>query len=537
MKKYIYLIFIAAASLLWACNDAPDGSAGSLSNVSAEGNIGSVVLKWTNPDVANYYYTVVSYVNSKGETVKQKVSNFSVDPDKGTGFTKVTIPGFDDTNTYEFTLTPYTADGWPGESTTVSGTPEDASMAYKYVAESATATSVVEGARVKWVNEWNIPVVIKITYKDLTGTTQTKTFNSSSTDSTEVLAFIDPTTISVTSSNTKGQSSDVKTVSVTPLRGEIPWSRMKLAGYSSYWEASNPWTNPVNLITETSDPGWCWHTEPFDASKQVHPDYVTIDLGTVHMINWVETVRRLVDYTVSPDQIGVNVSTDGTNFTEVGRFDFDQSLIYNHAWKFDPVKARYVKLIMYTNYPYTVLRKVCIYYADAATHYAAEAAAELMPDPDDDETVYPDTEYLIPRTNNPDWLNHVTAQQTSTENTTEWTYNTTGNDSWLFMMPLQKAAAGPVMVFRYTSTANLMCEFFWIDNGTTMAGLAGGREDSFNIVKTDKFKTFKMNFKTIWTTRNWSGKAGSTVRFDIGDGGGQTVVVRNMHWRAATDSD
>lgn len=81
-----------------------------LSNLTAEPRIGAVVLKWDNPSASDYYYATVTYNNASGEEVKQKVSVYSVDPDKGEGHTAVRIGGFADTNTYEFTVTPYTSD-------------------------------------------------------------------------------------------------------------------------------------------------------------------------------------------------------------------------------------------------------------------------------------------------------------------------------------------------------------------------------------------------------------------------------------------
>lgn len=49
----------------------------------------------------------------------------------------------------------------------------------------------------------------------------------------------------------------------------------------------------------------------------------------------------------------------------------------------------------------------------------------------------------------------------------------------------------------------------------------------------DWIKTDPNNGKFKW----WDGVPGDFVRFDIGDGAGETVVVRLMHWRAAEDGE
>ena len=48
---------------------------------------------------------------------------------------------------------------------------------------------------------------------------------------------------------------------------------------------------------------------------------------------------------------------------------------------------------------------------------------------------------------------------------------------------------------------------------------------------TDEWKTFKKDFTADWAKHGWSGKAGCTVRFDVGDGAGVTLKVRNMRWQ------
>ena len=139
----------------------------------------------------------------------------AIDKAKGEGHTRYVYEGFEDTNTYTFTLTPYSADGQAGPSQTVQGAAEDASYAYKYVAETATVTPEVEGAKVSWVNEYHREVTVNVSYKDLSGETVTKSVVTSSDGSMAVGAFTEPTSITVTTANSAGQTSEPTVVNVS----------------------------------------------------------------------------------------------------------------------------------------------------------------------------------------------------------------------------------------------------------------------------------------------------------------------------------
>ena len=163
MKKYIFILF--AASLLWSCseleNDSRIGSPtapGALTNVQTSARIGSVVFTWDNPTSGDYYYTLVEFQKG-GETIKQKISRYAVGP-QGEGHTRYVYEGFEDTNSYTFTLTPYSSDGQAGPSQTVTGAAEDASYAYKYLAETVTVAPEVEGAKVSWINEYHREITV-----------------------------------------------------------------------------------------------------------------------------------------------------------------------------------------------------------------------------------------------------------------------------------------------------------------------------------------------------------------------------------------
>ncbi len=166
------------------------------------------------------------------------------------------------------------------------------------------------------------------------------------------------------------------------------------------------------------------------------------------------------------------------------------------------------------------------YYADAADHYAAESAKELQPDPDDDPTYYPSIEYMIPMAGAPaGWVNNVTATATNPDNPSQYLYKTTGG------------VAGPVLVFQYKCNQSIRCEFFWCPKGFGVGGPAGGKETAFQVNAAAEWTTMKINFSNSFSSFGWGSNANDQVRFDVGDGGGIELEIRNMHWREYVEDD
>ncbi len=531
MKKIIYLILIACSGLFFSCKDesgmTKDGDI-VLSNLTAEPRIGAVVLKWDNPTASDYYYATVIYQNAAGEEVKQKVSVYSVDSEKGEGHTSVMIGGFSDTNTYEFTVTPYTSDERYGDPLTVSCAPEDASKAFKYITETITTTPTIEGAVIGWANDYDVPVTVNISYKNLAGETKTVTRTGSVDDSVEIFPFVDKTSITVTVTDESGKNtSDPKVIEVTPERGEIPQSRITAVGASSV----NGGNDPARLLDNNVSTAWKSGDEDYQ--------WVAFDLGEVHKVNWIEMVGDSDDKEAQPTSIMIYYSevpvADISAATNLGTFEYNPEHVYNHAYGFNaPVNARYI-LVAFLGSRRVSITEFCAYYADAATHYANESAAELQPDPDDDDTYYPDTEYMTPNT--AVYCNKLNITASNPDDPSEFTYTTTGGDPGVSMTPIKKQVPGTVLVFHYKSTADLSCEFFWCKGGWGVGGPAGGVETFFKLKKTDEWKTFKMNMVQAWNNGWWTGAPGAVVRFDIGDGAGDTVVIRLMHWRAAEEGE
>ena len=369
MKKIIYLILLACSAIFFSCKDdsgmTKDGDI-VLSNLTAEPRIGAVVLKWDNPAASDYYYAMVTYTNASGDEVKQKVSVYSVDSEKGEGHTSVRIGGFSDTNTYEFMVTPYTTDERYGDSKTVSCAPEDATKAFKYISETIEATPTVEGAIISWANEYDVPVTVNVTYKNLSGETRTVTKTSNVGESVEIFPFVDPTSVKITATDESGKNtSDPKVIEVTPERGEIPQSRMTAVGASGI-DGDNV---PANLLDNNVSTAWSGSNNDIV--------WVAIDLGEVHRINWFELVGNSKDRDGQPAAIMVFDSkepvADMSQAHYLGMFEYNPDHIYNHAYQIkDPIDARFL-LIAFPSVQRVSITEFCAYYADAATHYAKES--------------------------------------------------------------------------------------------------------------------------------------------------------------------
>lgn len=168
MKKHILLSVLIGAVCLSSCDDEKD-SAGAMSPVSGvecSPFIGSVIVKWNAPADEDYYYTLLSYTDSRGEKVNKKVSRYSAAAD---GVTTAVLTGFTDTDPHTFTLTAYGRDGSSSKSVSASCAPDTYTGAPRYVLESVTFTPTENGARMEWVNETEIPVNLYVTYTNASG--------------------------------------------------------------------------------------------------------------------------------------------------------------------------------------------------------------------------------------------------------------------------------------------------------------------------------------------------------------------------------
>lgn len=176
--------------------------------------IGSVTLSWTSPVDDDYYYTQISYRNSRGENVGKKVSKFSTGTDNRVS---VIVGGFTDTEEHEFILTSYGYSGASSSSVTVRGIPLGIEQAKDYVIETVEMEPADDGAKVIWTNETAVGVNLIVTYIDKNNVNQEVTINATNTGTYIVSSFIMRTRLTVYAVNqADGGKSAEKEFMITP---------------------------------------------------------------------------------------------------------------------------------------------------------------------------------------------------------------------------------------------------------------------------------------------------------------------------------
>jgi hypothetical protein len=214
MKRFnILLIVFLAAMTFGSCSKDNDDneSINPVSNVSSTPFYGAVTLQWTNPTDADYYYTLITYKDTEGNTINKKVCVY----DGTDGITKAIVGGFTDTNAHEFTLTAYSFQGGHSVPVTITGTPEASSAAKEYVLNTVKMVGNDAGAMVSWVNETGVAVTLYATYLNVEGVSTTTKIDATKTGSYQ-LNLVKQQDIAVYAVAPDGSKSAVKTFNVTP---------------------------------------------------------------------------------------------------------------------------------------------------------------------------------------------------------------------------------------------------------------------------------------------------------------------------------
>lgn len=162
MKRFCQLLFVLSTIITTIASCKKDNIVQQPENVSAitaSTGYGDVIFNWNYTD-SNYKYVSIQYVNDDGDIVKKYFS----------GTTTTAVIDSLTNKKYIFTFTAVNQSNIASKTEIIVATPNDAVCNIVTAASSITAT--YGGAVIKWTNNTNNKVGVKISYIDTSGTTQ-----------------------------------------------------------------------------------------------------------------------------------------------------------------------------------------------------------------------------------------------------------------------------------------------------------------------------------------------------------------------------
>src|SRR5690554_4166774 len=111
MNRKIYILGIIMMAFFAACEKEETGiPPAPVTDVEVTGGYGEVMLSWTNPSSEGFKYVDIRFTDSGGVNRSEKVSKYA---------NADTIPGFANTEAYNFTLTAYNEEGLASDPVSV----------------------------------------------------------------------------------------------------------------------------------------------------------------------------------------------------------------------------------------------------------------------------------------------------------------------------------------------------------------------------------------------------------------------------------
>ncbi|SHJ43026.1 F5/8 type C domain-containing protein [Tangfeifania diversioriginum] len=337
MNRLVYFTGIVLILFLAACEK--DDSTGippdPVSDVEVNAGYGEVMLTWTNPSTEGFYYVDINFTDSKGTERSEKVSHYASGD---------TIPGFANTDTYDFTLTAYNYSGQPSDPVSVSVNPLQ--PPFSIVSSTIDMVPDFGGAIVSWENETGKPVSVNVTYKGNEGEKVSSTF-SSDEDAQGYISGLNANerTFEVVVTDEADNSSEPQSFVITPLAEQmIDKSQWSVVDFST--EEPNEGGNPNGLVRAAFDGDYStfWHTQ-WAGGSPGYPHYFVIDMGQEVTISRFETVRRQGDDR-GQTQIQFLTSLDGETWEDFGLLEVDSSTDDPQSYRLTSnPKARYFKYV------------------------------------------------------------------------------------------------------------------------------------------------------------------------------------------------
>lgn len=336
MKKIYNLLGLALILLIAACEeDSNSVPPGPVTDVQIAPGYGEVMLSWTNPSSEDFYYVDITFTDSKGLLRSEKVSYYA---------SADTIPGFADTENYEFTLTAYNKSG--DASSPVSASIAPMEPVFLSVVNSVEMAPDFGGAIISWENETGKSVTIKVTYKNDEGQRTTSFFDAKETGAGYISGLAaNERTFEISVSDASDNSSEVKSFDVTPLAEEvINKSEWTVVDFDTEEPAEGGNPNGLVIAAFDNDLSTFWHTQ-WNGGSPGYPHYFVIDMGQEVTISRFECFRRRGDDR-GQTMCQFLSSMDGIQWTDHGTFDFDSNSDDGQSYRLTSnPKARYFKYI------------------------------------------------------------------------------------------------------------------------------------------------------------------------------------------------
>ena len=374
MKKLFYIAIAMSILAFASCKDDSGIAPQAISELSYASDYGAVILTYKVPADSNFYYVDVSWTDAAGKPRRVQATVYAADIN--TRMVNVVCDGFSDTKDYLFTLTPYSLDGTPGNSQSITG--RALPPAFEAVLETVEVIPGLRGVVVTWTNPTGKNIQVEVKYTEATPVSKTFSSPGDQTNGRALITGLAPGNkeFVIVTKDSYNNSSEEKQISVTVLAdlqnettidktgwsipGYNSGSNNETIGYSSQAanEGAEPQGRAVALFDNTLSN--FWHSS-WGSLAPDYPHWVIIDLGREVTLSRFEMCKRQGGNTSM--QKGYQLLT----CTAAGT-DYPGATIPNWTWidqgtfAFDPTidamqsvylvatpRARYIKLYFPAN--------------------------------------------------------------------------------------------------------------------------------------------------------------------------------------------
>lgn len=337
MKKLLYISSIFIVFLALSCEkDENDDSTPPqpVQNITVTAGYGELMFAWTLPSDTDLYYVDITYVDSKGNKMSEKVSHYS---------SRDTIRGFADTKECTFYFTAYDKNNNASTPVMIKASP--LSPPFIQVASTIKMVPDFGGARITWNNETGKSITMRVSYKNNEGALITTLFTSKDPSYTAAIAGLNTNkrTFTVVVADILDNTSDKQDFEITPLAEtkmvKTTWS---VEGFSSEEPAENPNGFAKNILDGNVNS--FWHSK-WNGGQPGYPHWIIVDMKQEITISRFECFRRQGDNRGQTKHQFLT-SIDGATWIDQGTFDFDPNTNDGQSFRMiSNPKARYFKYV------------------------------------------------------------------------------------------------------------------------------------------------------------------------------------------------